>query len=335
MKILFIFTGGTIGSTVQGDCIGLDGSKPYLLLERYKKEYGMAFAYETAAPYTALSENNTGETLRVLCESVRERIADGFDGIVVTHGTDTLQYSAAALAYTLADANIPVVLVSSNRPIESPTANGLANLHGALRFIREVGRAGVFVSYQNKGEDVKIHRGTRLLASPAFSDGVYSIYDSFYGSFPMEGGFVKNPAYRELPDMGKALSAAYLTATCDEILRVLPYPGNPYPPISAQTRYILHESYHSGTVNTACAAVKSFFEKVAKTDVRVFLTGVTDGASYESTRMFEELGIKPLYHIAPIAAFVKLWLLVSEIPQREITAAQLQAPLAADVVPEA
>ena len=60
-----------------------------------------------------------------------------------------------------------------------------------------------------------------------------------------------------------------------------------------------------------------------------------DSFAAAQRELFEELGIKPLYHIAPIAAFVKLWLLVSEIPQREITAAQLQAPLAADVVPEA
>ena len=332
MKILFLFTGGTIGSTARGDYITLDGSKPYLLLEYYKREYGMNFLYEAVAPYTALSENNTGDTLRLLCESVRKRLSDGFDGIVVTHGTDTLQYSAAALSYTLADAKIPVVLVSSNQPIESPTANGLGNLHGALRFICEVGTAGVFVSYQNRGEDVKIHRGARLLSSPAFSDGVYSIYDSFYGSFPKDGAFCRNPAYRELPDSGDALSVLHLTANCDEILRVLPYPGNPYPTIPAGVRYILHESYHSGTVNTASPAATDFFEQAKARGIRVFLTGVAQGAAYESTSAFQRLGIEPLFGIAPIAAFVKLWLLSAARPQIEITAQMLQASLAADVV---
>ena len=332
MKILFVFTGGTIGCTVKGDYISIDGEKPYLLLERYNKKYGIDFAYDTACPYMVLSENNTGDTLRLLCECVRGYLAGGYDGIVVTHGTDTLQYSAAALAYTLADAKIPVVLVSSNQPIEFSAANGLNNLHGALRFIREVSTAGVFVSYQNRGEDVKIHRGTRLLSSPAFSDGVYSIYDSFYGSFPKDGAFCRNPAYRELPDSGDALSVLHLTANCDEILRVLPYPGNPYPTIPAGVRYILHESYHSGTVNTASPAATDFFEQAKARGIKVFLTGVAQGAAYESTSAFQRLGIEPLFGIAPIAAFVKLWLLSAARPQAEITAQMLQASLAADIV---
>lgn len=334
MKILFLFTGGTIGSTASGAYIGIDSDKPYLLLQQYEKRYGINFLYETAAPYTALSENNTGDTLRLLCEAVRDRLADGFDGIVVMHGTDTLQYSAAALSYTLADVKIPVVLVSSNEPIESPTANGLANLHGAIPFIREVGTAGVFVSYQNQGEDLKIHRGTRLLASPAFSDAVYSIYDSFYGSFPTDGCFLKNPACRELPDSAEALPTTGLTANCDEILRVLPYPGNPYPTIPAGVRYILHDSYHSGTVNTASPAAIDFFEQAKARGVRVFLTGVAHGAAYESTRPFQRLGVEPLFGIAPIAAFLKLWLLSAANPRVPITAEVLQASLAADVVPQ-
>ena len=333
MKILFVFTGGTIGSTAHGDYIGLDGGKPYLLLEQYQRKYGIDFAYDTVAPYTVLSEHSTGDTLRVLCESVRAGLTEELDGVVVTHGTDTLQYAAAALAYTLADVKIPVLLVSSNHPIEDATANGLANLRGAIRFIREVGGAGVFVSYQNKGEDVKIHRGTRLLASPAFSDGVYSIYDSYYGSFRADGVFCKNPAYRELPDACAPLTADKLTATCREIFRALPYPGNAYPTVPAEVKYILHESYHSGTVNTVCPTARAFLGELCARGVTVFLTGVTRGASYESTRDFEELGIKPLYHIAPIAAYVKLWLLSAQNLQAPITAEMLGASLAADVVP--
>ncbi|MBQ3063331.1 MAG: asparaginase [Clostridia bacterium] len=333
MKILFMFTGGTIGCTAHGDVIGIDGKKPYLLLERYREIYGMDFDYTTETPYLALSESNTGDTIRLLCESVRAQLSAGYDGIVVTHGTDTLQYSAAALAYTLADAEIPVLLVSSNQPIESPTANGLANLHGAIRFIREVGRSGVFVSYQNKGEALKIHRGARLLASPAFSDGVYSIFDSFFGHFPAEGAFCENPDYRALPDAGGTLSAAHFTATCDGICRLFAYPGNPYSALPAGVRYLLHESYHSGTINTAEQGAEEFFKAAKAKGVKVFLTGVAEGATYESTRVFEELGIEPIFGLAPIAAFVKLWLLTAENPQATVTAEMLQASLAADVVP--
>jgi len=66
MKILFVFTGGTIGSTKQGNVIGTDKGKPYVLLQMYHMAYGLDFEYECVTPYIALSENNTGETLRPL-----------------------------------------------------------------------------------------------------------------------------------------------------------------------------------------------------------------------------------------------------------------------------
>ena len=73
MKILFLFTGGTIGSTVHGGFIGTDRKKPYLLLESYRKKYGIDFEFEAESPYTSLSENNTGSTIHTLCACVGAR----------------------------------------------------------------------------------------------------------------------------------------------------------------------------------------------------------------------------------------------------------------------
>lgn len=335
MKVLFLFTGGTIGSTVQGDFIGTDRKKPYLLLERYRSVYGIDFTYDTAAPYTNLSENNTGDTLRVLMASVGEAVKGDYDGIVVTHGTDTMQYSAAALSYALSDVKIPVLLVSSNQPIEHPEANGLANLRAALRFIGEVGTPGVFVPYRNEGEGVTVHRGTRLCESLPFTDAVYSIYDSFYGVFEEGKPFQKNAVYAELADETAALGALEIGEACPAILRVAPHPGNPYRPITPDVRYVLHTSYHSGTINTESEAVKAYFAAAKAAGVTTFLTGVAPGAAYDSTRSFEQMGIEPLYNIAPIAAYVKLWLLTEKYPDTPITREMMQKSLAGDVVVKA
>ncbi len=333
MKLLFLFTGGTIGSTVIGDTIATDRQKPYLLLQSYSERYGISFDYDTEEPYTALSENNTGETLATLLASVGKGLSGDYDGIVVTHGTDTLQYSAAALSYAFSDCRIPICLVSSNAPIEDPAANGLLNLHGALRFITEVGTPGVWVAYQNRGEELKIHCGTRLLGSVAFSDRVASIHDSYYGILPEGEPFRKNPDYRELADGMAAMGAVKLPTYCREILVVEPFPGRCYPKISDTVRYIIHTSYHSGTINTASEATREFFEEARERGITPFLTGVTAGAAYESTRLFEDLGLHPLYNIAPISVFVKLWMwntLHPDIPATEI----ILTPLAGDIVPD-
>ena len=333
MKILFLFTGGTIGCTASGDTITTDSKKPYLLLETYKAAYGIPFKYDTAEPYTALSENNTGKTLRHLCESVKAHLDGGYDGIVITHGTDTLQYSAAALSYAFADIKIPVCLVSSNLPIEKKGANGIPNLRAAIRFISEVGVPGVWVPYKNRGEDIRIHRGTRLLASTAFSDRVESIYDSYYGTFREGEPFRKSRRYRELPDAIPAFGSLQIPPYCREIAILEPYPGKTYPPIAETVKYILHASYHSGTINTEAEATTEFFKKLKERNIRPFLTGVATGAAYESTKLFSELGILPLYNISPIAAFVKLWYWEILHPDIPVTTEFLLSSLAGDIVP--
>ena len=330
MKILFVFTGGTVGSIAREGIIATDGSRPRALLAAYERSYGLSFTYECVEPYTALSENNTGETLRALCACVATHKGKGYDGIVVTHGTDTLQYSAAALAYAFADISIPLCLVSANYPVEDARSNAIPNLRGALRFIAEVGTAGVWVPYQNAGEPTKIHAGTRLLESAAFTDRTESILATHYGVFEGSKPFSRNPAYHALADEISAFGALDFAQDVPQILRVQPYPGMVYPQIGEQVRYILHGSFHSGTLNTVSGEARRFFAKAKERGIPVFLTGVMGGDAYESTCAFDELGILALARIAPVAAYVKLWML--SLVRESVTAEMLCASLAGDII---
>lgn len=308
MKILFVFTGGTIGSTLNGDHIAVDRRKPYLLLDAYQREYGCFGEYDAVEPYSELSENSSGLLIRELMDCVVSRLHSRYDGIIVTHGTDTLQYSAAALSYAVGRGSIPVCVVSSNYPIEDMRANGVINLHGALRFIHEEGRGGVWAVYKNKDDTVKVHRGTRLLASSAFSDSVHSIAGSYYGSFDERFTFHRAPDYAESDDELAPMPYEHLGAESANILRIEPYPGMRYPEIPDGVEYILHGSFHSGTINTGSADAGAFFRKAYERNIRVFLTGISSRIPYESTKLFDAFHIIPLTGIAPIAAYMKLWL---------------------------
>ncbi|MDE7124350.1 MAG: asparaginase domain-containing protein, partial [Eubacterium sp.] len=101
MEILVIFTGGTIGSSTNNQVISPNEKNTRLLIEMYKNEYGTDIQFITAQPYYTLSENNTGKTLLQLISFVCDKTNDDYSGIIVTHGTDTLQFSAAALSYAL------------------------------------------------------------------------------------------------------------------------------------------------------------------------------------------------------------------------------------------
>ncbi len=332
MKLLFIFTGGTIGSVLRHDHISPDTSRVISLPELYERQYGERLCYDTASPYLVLSEYSTGEHLSQLCACVAARMRDGYDGIVVTHGTDTLQYAAAALSYALADTPVPICLVSSNLPLDHPEANGLAHLHAALCFIQQAHTPGVFVPYRNQGEPLRIHRGSRLLERVAFSDRVCSVGERYYGTVSADGVFCKNPAYRELPDALTPIGAIPLAPTAREILCVHPYPGYLYPTPESQVRYVLHHTYHAGTLNTADPEAKRFFALARARGIPVFVTGVTAGTAYESAATFGELGLVPVWGIAPIAAFVKLWLLHQKYGK--VTGELLQRPLGGDLLPE-
>ena len=149
MKLLFIFTGGTIGSTQSGNFISVDSNKSYLIIDAYSKQYNVDFEYDVLEPYTELSEYNGGWHIRSLVSCIKQNASKGYDGIIVAHGSDTLQYSAAAIGYCLGKCSLPICLVAANSPIENPTSNALDNLHGAISFIKQGGGSGTFVIYRN------------------------------------------------------------------------------------------------------------------------------------------------------------------------------------------
>ena len=312
MKLLFIFTGGTIGSTLNGHVISPDDNKPRKLIEEYNSRFGIDFEYSVLEPYTELSENNTGEHIKKLSRCVIDNLDTGYDGIIVTHGTDTLQYSAAALGYAVGSRSIPVCMVSANRPVEDDKSNALDNLCAAVKFIKNGYGNGVFVPYKNEKDIfVKVHRATRLVASRAFSDEVTSIFDSYYGRFDEKFVFHKNVDYKESPDRIAPIDTSNLHERSNNILFLPTYVGMNYPSLDSSVKYILLSSYHSGTVNTKSRSAVDFFERASNLGIKVYLTGVSNAPEYESATFFENLHITPLKNISPIAAYIKLWLICS------------------------
>ena len=310
MKLLFVFTGGTIGSTQSGNVIFADTNKSYKIIDAYDRRYGIDFEYDVTEPYTELSENNTGWHIKRLVECIKENENKNYDGIIVTHGSDTLQYSAAAIGYCCGANSLPVCLVAANSPIEREDSNALDNLRGAIDFVRQKGGRGAFVVYRNANSNVvQVHRATRLIASNAYSDEVLSVRGSVYGSFESEFKFLKNSQYCEKGDEIELLDVSGLSEEDNEIMMLNVYPAMIYPTISKNVKYVILNSYHSGTINTKAQSTLDFLSGAKANNVTVYVTGVSDGAQYSSTEAFETLGLLPLNNISPISAYIKLWLI--------------------------
>lgn len=357
MNILVIFTGGTIGSQAVDGFITPAEEQRYMLLEEYRKISPCHILYngvyadaegsdsrdtlyiQTEEPYQILSENLSGEYLNRLIACIRRGLDDTYDGIIVTHGTDTLQYTAAALGYVFANADIPIVMVSSNYILDDVRANGLDNFYYAVEFIKycmlEKTGSGVFVSYRNGEDRQLIHRATRLLPHAPYEDLVHSINNRYYGEFITDRFVFNADSVINLRDeVTQPVNLPCLTdvtlSTLAPVLYIPALPGQSYPDIKPNIRAILLDTYHSGTLCTEAQGLKDFIRqaKTASKALPVFLTGAIGGTSnasensaYASTKAYKELGIQVLPKASPIAMYMKLWLLLCLQP--EISASAL------------
>lgn len=145
-KILLLTTGGTIASapTEGGLAPGLNGNALAGHLS------GLADGYEISVRdiLSLDSSNIQPEEWQFIARNIYEA-RENYDGIVVTHGTDTMAYTASVLSFMLRGIGIPVVLTGSQLPIEHPMTDGVENLRLALA-MAATGRGGVFVAFDRK-----------------------------------------------------------------------------------------------------------------------------------------------------------------------------------------
>ena len=334
MSILVIFTGGTIGSTVSDGYISTDASKTYKLLELYKPRNHHHVTFDIVEPYTLLSENLTGEHLALLGKCVKEHMNKPYDGIIITHGTDTIQYSAAALQYSFPDLNVPVMLVSSNYVLEDPASNGLDNFHAAVEFIMAKAGKGVFVPYKNNDGVVYVHKGTRLLWHLPCNDDLHSVINQYYGTMEADDTFVPNDKYTQNNSSTEEL--ALPSKWNSGILRIFPYPGMFYPNLNKldPLKAILLETYHSGTLCSVTPGMQRFLETASIARVPVFLSGANGGLDYESVKIWKELQVITLPLISPVAVYIKLWMTLEKYSSDVEKVKEIMGtPIGDDIIP--
>ena len=300
MKLLTVFTGGTISCSEADGVLSPDSQNGSYLLG-LARQAGVRDDFETVQPFSVLSENMTAAHLRALRACIAERLGEGYDGVIVTHGTDTLAYTAAYLDFVFGAQETPVVLVSANYPLRDSRSNGLQNFVAAAGFLR-TGEKGVFVAYHNTGDrQTTIHRGREVLPQTPYEDSVFSLFMQPYGW--MESGvWTRNPDHPQT--VQDDLSACELNG---RVLFLRPYVGMVYPALP-DVKAVLLEGWHSGTLPTATPELQAFCRAAREKGVGIYLTGNRDGFAYESKQLFEALGIRTMQPMSPSAAYVYLML---------------------------
>ena len=311
MNIRIIFTGGTIGSAEKDNIISTDSKAAYTLLEKYRKEYDAAdVSFKTSEPLRMLSENLSASEINLIIKSVREAVTEDTDGIIVTHGTDTIQYTAAALSLILDSINIPVMLVSSAYPLDDERQNGTDNFAAAVEFIKEKAGCGVFVPYRNKEDGpVMIHDALMLMSHHETTDSLFSLDDEYYACYMKDHNEIILNAGFHKAEMSEHEKPAGIGYSDDPgILVVAPYPGCSYE-FGELTgyKYVLFRPYHSATLDTANEKFVSFCRKATEAGLKLYLSGCSRSTMYESTLTYRSLGIEILPYAPFPADYMRLW----------------------------
>lgn len=144
-KILLLTTGGTIASLPGGE--GLEPRRSEVMelaLEQLRGFYDI-----TVEDVMCLdSSNMTPEQWQIIARRIFERRA-GFDGIVVSHGTDTMAYTASAVTFMLPDIDKCVVFTGSQLPLADMLSDGPSNLRTAFAMAAS-GYPGVYLAFDRK-----------------------------------------------------------------------------------------------------------------------------------------------------------------------------------------
>ncbi|MDR0778862.1 MAG: Glu-tRNA(Gln) amidotransferase subunit GatD [Methanomassiliicoccaceae archaeon] len=163
-NLVLIATGGTISSRADAKTgAAAPGLAAEGLLDLVPEVFDIA-NIRTRDIVSVFSENITVEHWQEMAKVAEEELNNGADGIIISHGTDTMGYTAAALSFMLREISGPVVLVGAQRSTDRPSSDAFGNLLASVRFCGSSKASGVYVIMHDTMNDgsYAVHRGTRV-----------------------------------------------------------------------------------------------------------------------------------------------------------------------------
>lgn len=143
-KILILSTGGTISSTHS-----INGLKPSDTHNLYKSILNdNECIIESESILVLDSSNIQPEEWKIIAEKTFYNM-NKYDGIIITHGTDTMSYTASMISFMIQNPTIPIIFTGSQLPINHPLTDAVDNLNCALAMAKSK-IPGVFLAFNRK-----------------------------------------------------------------------------------------------------------------------------------------------------------------------------------------
>ncbi len=261
-KLLLITTGGTIASLPgeHGLAPKLDSSE----IENYLSQEHLHCAITNIPLFTIDSTNMQPEHWVQIAQTVANHYNE-YDGFLITHGTDTMAYTAAALSYFLQNIAKPVVLTGSQVPFNYKKTDAKTNLHDAAHLaLEDIG--GVFVVFNGK-----VIAGTRAMKIRTKSFDAFESVNFPYVAFVKD----KRVEYQmELPAV-RDLSLQLDTSLCTDVFLLKLYPGMKpeiFDLLPAMYRGVVIESFGNGGIPSLLRDLLPKIESLVAAGVAVVVT---------------------------------------------------------------
>lgn len=161
--VMLLGTGGTIASRLDYRTGGVKPAFTPAELFGLVPELAELCNLESDSLFSVFSENMGPDQYVPLAQRIAAEIERGVDGIVIGHGTDTMQHTAAALTFMVQDSPVPIVMVGSQRSADRPSSDAPLNLIHAVKAAAEGEAAEVTICMFGPTSDEYglLHRGTR------------------------------------------------------------------------------------------------------------------------------------------------------------------------------
>lgn len=161
--VTILHCGGTIASKVDYETGAVKARfSPEEILEMFP-ELGEIVNLKSKLVANLMSENMRFAHYNLVAKEIEKAIKDGTDGIIITHGTDTLHYTAAALSFVLENLSVPVILVGAQRSSDRGSSDAFLNLKLAVSFIAhsDFGEVAICMHTSENDDSCLILPGTK------------------------------------------------------------------------------------------------------------------------------------------------------------------------------
>jgi aspartyl-tRNA(Asn)/glutamyl-tRNA(Gln) amidotransferase subunit B len=288
----------------QGDVVAGDPSDILRLLEA-EGGLGRKIVFEEGEVGRILSEEITPEDWARLAAGIDEKLKGGrAAGIVVTHGTDTLSYTAPLVYWLFPRPPVPIVLAASLQPAGKPGSDAMPSLRKAIE-VAAGAEPGVYVVFGGR-----VLSPLNLKFERVTADG----FRNWNMAKPCHAG---DPLFEELPlagDRDRLRTRIEAAINSTVILRM--YPGmrgdHLVELMDRGVKNFVLELYDTGTANLRDSpySLRRVFLAAREKGVHVFCTsqqeGIVDFSRYVTSHELWREGAIPLGALTTESAWTKL-----------------------------